>query len=131
MKRRISSKEALHSSADSRRRPMALPSEDDQDAIDRAFEELVAGYHLTAAKPDPHRPDPHRPDPHRPDPQRPDPHRPDPHSPDSLGSQSRNTDSRNTDPLSTDSLSTDSLSTEADEPTVSSHDPDVGEGAAN
>jgi hypothetical protein len=115
---------------------MALPSEDDQDAIDRAFEELVAGYHLTAAKPDPHRPDPHRPDPHRPDPQRPDPHRPDPHSPDSLGSQSRNTDSRNTDPLSTDSLSTDSLSTdslstEADEPTVSSHDPDVGEGAAN
>jgi hypothetical protein len=95
---------------------MALPSEDDQDAIDRAFEELVAGYHLTAAKPDPHRPDPHRPDPHRPD-----PHRPDPLSPDSLGSQSRNTDS----------LSTDSLSTEADEPTVSSHDPDVGEGAAN
>ena len=27
---------------------MVLPSEDDRDAIDRAFAELVAGYHLTA-----------------------------------------------------------------------------------
>jgi hypothetical protein len=27
---------------------MGLPSEDDRDAIDRAFAELVAGYHLTA-----------------------------------------------------------------------------------
>jgi hypothetical protein len=33
---------------------MALPSEDDRDAIDRAFAELVAGYHLTADQPDPH-----------------------------------------------------------------------------
>ena len=32
---------------------MALPSEDDRDAIDRAFAELVAGYHLTADRPDP------------------------------------------------------------------------------
>jgi len=32
---------------------MALPSEDDRDAIDRAFAELVAGYHLTADQPDP------------------------------------------------------------------------------
>ena len=32
---------------------MALPSEDDRDAIDRAFSELVAGYHLTADRPDP------------------------------------------------------------------------------
>jgi len=31
---------------------MALPSEDDRDAIDRAFAELVAGYHLTADGPD-------------------------------------------------------------------------------
>lgn len=31
---------------------MVLPSEDDRDAIDRAFAELVAGYHLTA-DPDP------------------------------------------------------------------------------
>jgi len=31
---------------------MALPSEDDRDAIDRAFAELVAGYHLTADQPD-------------------------------------------------------------------------------
>jgi hypothetical protein len=33
---------------------MALPSEDDRDAIDRAFAELVAGYHLTADQPDSH-----------------------------------------------------------------------------
>jgi hypothetical protein len=32
---------------------MVLPSEDDRDAIDRAFAELVAGYHLTADRPDP------------------------------------------------------------------------------
>jgi hypothetical protein len=32
---------------------MALPSEDDRDAIDRAFAELVAGYDLTADQPDP------------------------------------------------------------------------------
>jgi hypothetical protein len=32
---------------------MALPSEDDRDAINRAFAELVAGYHLTADRPDP------------------------------------------------------------------------------
>jgi hypothetical protein len=31
---------------------MVLPSEDDRDAIDRAFAELVAGYHLTADSPD-------------------------------------------------------------------------------
>ena len=31
---------------------MVLPSEDDRDAIDRAFAELVAGYHLTADAPD-------------------------------------------------------------------------------
>ena len=31
---------------------MVLPSEDDRDAIDRAFAELVAGYHLTADPPD-------------------------------------------------------------------------------
>jgi hypothetical protein len=31
---------------------MALPSEDDRDAIDRAFAELVASYHLTADQPD-------------------------------------------------------------------------------
>jgi hypothetical protein len=31
---------------------MALPSEDDRDAIDSAFAELVAGYHLTADRPD-------------------------------------------------------------------------------
>jgi hypothetical protein len=35
---------------------MVLPSEDDRDAIDRAFAELVAGYHLTATRPDPHTP---------------------------------------------------------------------------
>ena len=50
----ISSTEALRSSDDSRRRPMVLPSEDDRDAIDRAFAELVAGYHLTADPPDAH-----------------------------------------------------------------------------
>jgi hypothetical protein len=32
---------------------MGLPSEDDRDAINRAFAELVAGYHLTADPPDP------------------------------------------------------------------------------
>src|SRR4030095_302398 len=32
---------------------MGLPSEDDRDAIDRAFAEWVAGYYLTAAPPDP------------------------------------------------------------------------------
>jgi hypothetical protein len=32
---------------------MARPSEDDREAIDRAFAELVAGYHLTADRPDP------------------------------------------------------------------------------
>ena len=32
---------------------MGLPSEDDRDAIDRAFAELVAGYHLTADQTDP------------------------------------------------------------------------------
>ncbi len=32
---------------------MARPSEDDRAAIDRAFAELVAGYHLTADRPDP------------------------------------------------------------------------------
>jgi hypothetical protein len=31
---------------------MVLPSEDDRAAIDRAFAELVAGYHLTADTPD-------------------------------------------------------------------------------
>src|SRR4029453_4272166 len=31
---------------------MVLPREDDRDAIDRAFAELVAGYHLTADAPD-------------------------------------------------------------------------------
>jgi hypothetical protein len=31
---------------------MGLPSEDDRDAIDRAFAELVAGYHLTADRPE-------------------------------------------------------------------------------
>jgi hypothetical protein len=31
---------------------MVLPSEDDRDAIDRAFAELVAGYHLTADSPE-------------------------------------------------------------------------------
>src|SRR4029450_5560301 len=37
---------------------MGVPSEDDRDAIDRAFAELVAGYHLTADRPDPLRLDP-------------------------------------------------------------------------
>jgi hypothetical protein len=91
---------------------MGLPSEDDQDAIDRAFEELVAGYHLTAASRDSLNPDPLSPDSLSPDPLSPDPLSP--------------------DPLSPDSLSPDSLSTEtSEEPTLSSHDPDVCEGAAN
>ena len=33
---------------------MSRPSEDDRDAVDRAFADLVAGYHLTADRPDPH-----------------------------------------------------------------------------
>ena len=32
---------------------MVLPSEDDRDAIDRAFAELVAGYYQTADRTDP------------------------------------------------------------------------------
>ena len=32
---------------------MARPSEDDREAVDRAFAELVAGYHLTAERPQP------------------------------------------------------------------------------
>jgi hypothetical protein len=36
---------------------MGLPSEDDRDAIDRAFAELDAGYHLTADRPEPLAPD--------------------------------------------------------------------------
>ena len=32
---------------------MVRPSEDDREAIDRAFAEMVAGYHLTADRPDP------------------------------------------------------------------------------
>jgi hypothetical protein len=34
---------------------MARPGEDDREAVDRAFAELVAGYHLTADRPDPPR----------------------------------------------------------------------------
>jgi hypothetical protein len=34
---------------------MAGPGEDDREAVDRAFAELVAGYHLTAERPDPPR----------------------------------------------------------------------------
>src|SRR6476659_4468849 len=34
---------------------MAGPGEDDREAVDRAFAELVAGYHLTAEPPDPPR----------------------------------------------------------------------------
>ena len=34
----------------------ATPSEDDREAIDRAFADLVAGYHLTADRPDPPEP---------------------------------------------------------------------------
>ena len=30
---------------------MVRPSEDDKEAIDRAFAEMVAGYHLTAERP--------------------------------------------------------------------------------
>jgi hypothetical protein len=36
---------------------MVPPSEDDRDAIDRAFAELVAGYHMTADRPDPFNPE--------------------------------------------------------------------------
>jgi hypothetical protein len=32
---------------------MSGPSDDDREAIDRAFAELVAGYHMTADRPDP------------------------------------------------------------------------------
>jgi hypothetical protein len=32
---------------------VSRPSEDDREAIDRAFADLVAGYHLTADRPDP------------------------------------------------------------------------------
>ncbi len=32
---------------------MSAPRDDDSEAIDRAFAELVAGYHLTADRPDP------------------------------------------------------------------------------
>ncbi|HET9871712.1 MAG TPA: hypothetical protein VFP89_03825 [Propionibacteriaceae bacterium] len=32
---------------------MARPGEDDREAIDRAFAEMMAGYHLTADRPDP------------------------------------------------------------------------------
>ncbi len=32
---------------------MSRPSEDDREAVDRAFADLVAGYHLTADRPDP------------------------------------------------------------------------------
>jgi hypothetical protein len=32
---------------------MSAPRDDDREAIDRAFAELVAGYHLTADRPDP------------------------------------------------------------------------------
>ncbi|MCW2810186.1 MAG: hypothetical protein JWP61_644 [Friedmanniella sp.] len=32
---------------------MARPGEDDRDAVNRAFAELVAGYHLTSDRPDP------------------------------------------------------------------------------
>ena len=31
---------------------MVRPSEDDKEAIDRAFAEMVAGYHLTADRPE-------------------------------------------------------------------------------
>jgi hypothetical protein len=37
---------------------MVLPSEDDREAIERAFAELVAGYHLTAESPDSHTAEP-------------------------------------------------------------------------
>jgi len=32
---------------------MSAPRDDDREAIDRAFAELIAGYHLTADRPDP------------------------------------------------------------------------------
>jgi hypothetical protein len=32
---------------------MSRPSEDDREAVDRAFADLVAGYHLTSDRPDP------------------------------------------------------------------------------
>jgi hypothetical protein len=32
---------------------MARPSEDDREAVDRAFAEMMAGYHLTAERPEP------------------------------------------------------------------------------
>lgn len=35
---------------------MARPSEDDREAVDRAFAELVSGYHLTADRPEPAEP---------------------------------------------------------------------------
>lgn len=35
---------------------MAAPQDDDREAIDRAFAELVAGYHLTAEPPEPRQP---------------------------------------------------------------------------
>lgn len=35
------------------RTPMSRPSGDDREAIDRAFDDLVAGYHLTSDRPDP------------------------------------------------------------------------------
>jgi hypothetical protein len=31
---------------------MARPSEDDREAVDRAFAEMIAGYHLTAERPE-------------------------------------------------------------------------------
>lgn len=37
---------------------MSRPSEDDREATDRAFADLVAGYHLTADRPDPMPPAP-------------------------------------------------------------------------
>ena len=37
---------------------MPSPGEDDREAIDRAFAELVAGYHLTAERPEPAEPRP-------------------------------------------------------------------------
>jgi hypothetical protein len=37
---------------------MARPSEDDREAVNRAFAELVSGYHLTADRPEPAKPAP-------------------------------------------------------------------------
>jgi hypothetical protein len=58
---------------------MSAPRDDDREAIDRAFAELVAGYHLTADRPDP-LPPPHvdresalPPKPHGPNPNGPNP----------------------------------------------------------